>query len=71
MTFGYAEAWGLTYFLIKSKPKQFAAYIKILRERMPGNQSTPKERIEIFQRCFGDDLGKTDKEFMRFLQNVH
>jgi hypothetical protein len=71
MTNGYAEAWGLTYFLIKSKPKQFAAYIKILRERMPGNQSTPKERIEIFQRCFGDDLGKTDKEFLRFLQNVH
>ena len=70
MTNAYAEAWGLTYYLIKGKPKQFANYIKSLREKPPGNQSSQKERIELFQRCFGDDLSKVDKDFIRFMQKI-
>jgi hypothetical protein len=70
LTNAYAEAWGLTYYLIKSKPKQFATYIKSVREKQPGNQSGPKERMELFQRCFGEDIGKLDKDLVRFLQKV-
>ena len=70
MTNAYAEAWGLTYYLIKSKPKQFVSFIKAIRDKPPGTRSTPKERIELFQKCFGDDLSKLDKDFVRFLQKV-
>ena len=70
MANAYAEAWGLTYYLIKSKSKPFVNYVKSVRDKPPGTQSTPKERIELFQKCFGEDLGKFDKDFLRFLQKV-
>lgn len=66
----YAEAWGLTYYLIKRKPKQFVNYLAILRERSPGKRADAKRRIEEFKSCFGDDLSKIDKEFMRTMSTI-
>jgi len=71
MTSSYAESWGLTFYLIKTKPKQFATYLKRIRETPPGQSSSSKERIELFQECFGEDIGKIDKDFLRFMQKVH
>ena len=65
----YAEAWGLTYYLIKSKSKEFLKYMDKIREKPPGSRSSPKERIEIFRECFGDDLRKIDRDFIRLMQN--
>ncbi len=64
----YAEAWGLTFYLIKSKPKEFVKYLAAAREKPPGSRATPKDRIELFRQCFGDDLTKVDKDFIRFMQ---
>jgi len=64
----YAEAWGLTYYLIKSKPKDFVKYLAATREKPPGSRSTPKDRMELFRRCFGEDLAKIDKDFIKFMQ---
>ncbi len=69
MSSSYAEAWGLTYYLLKSKPKQFASYLESLRKKPPGNRSSPKERIELFRECFGEDLKKIDRDFIRLIQN--
>jgi len=70
MSAAYAEAWGLTYYLLKSKPKQFASYMKSIREKTPGQRSTPKERIELFRESFGEDLTKLDRDFVRFMLNA-
>ncbi len=69
MASSYAEAWGLTYYLLKSKPKQFASYLESLRKKPPGSRSNPKERIELFRECFGEDLKKIDRDFIRLMQN--
>jgi hypothetical protein len=69
MSSSYAEAWGLTYYLIKSKSKEFVKYLDCLRKKPPGSRSTPKERIELFRECFGDDLRKVDRDFIRLMQN--
>jgi hypothetical protein len=66
-TAAYAESWGLTYFLIKRKPKNFVEYLKLLRERLPGNPADAKQRLDDFRSCFGEDLDKLDKEFVRFV----
>ncbi len=66
----YAESWGLTFFLIKRKPKQFVEYLKELRSRPPGNPSDSKQRSADFQQCFGDDLDKLDREFVRFIGSL-
>lgn len=64
----YAEAWALTYHLLRNKPKQFVTYLKRLQEKPPGSSSSPKDRVELFQECFGEDLVKFDKEFVRYMQ---
>jgi hypothetical protein len=69
-TSAYAEAWALTYYLLKSKPKQFVHYLDCIREKAPGQQSTSQERLELFQQCFGEDLVKFDRDFIRFMQKV-
>jgi hypothetical protein len=63
-TASYAEAWGLTFHLLKSKPKQFVEYLSKIRAKAPGQRSSPKERMEMFQDCFGHDLAKVDKDFL-------
>lgn len=68
MDTGYPEAWGLTFYLLKSKPKEFVKYLDGIREKAPGRLSGPKERIELFRDCFGDDIPKIDKDFIRFMQ---
>ena len=70
MSSSYAEAWGLTYYLIKSKPKQFVSYMESIRDKPPGSRASPKERIELFRQCFGEDLSKLDKDFIRFMQKL-
>ena len=69
MTSSYAEAWGITFYLLKSKPKDFAKYLNSIREKPPGSRSSPKERIELFRECFGEDLRKIDRDFIRLMQN--
>lgn len=70
MASSYAEAWGLTYYLLKRKPKQFVEYLAILRERAPGKRADAKRRLEEFKACFGNDLSKVDKEFIRTMSTI-
>ena len=63
----YGEGWGLTFFLIKKKPKEFANYLKKLKARPPGNPSDSKQRLDDFRASFGNDLDKLDKDFLRFI----
>lgn len=69
-TAAYAESWGLTFFLIKRKSKPFVEYLKLLHSRPPGNPSDAKQRMDDFRTCFGDDLEKLDKEFVRFIGSL-
>jgi hypothetical protein len=66
----YGECWGLTFYLIKKKPKEFVAYLKKLRERPPGNPSDSKERLDDFLASFGQDLEKLDKDFARMMAGL-
>ncbi len=68
METGYPEAWGVTFYLLKNKPKDFVKYLDGIRAKPPGKLSGPKERIELFRDCFGDDIAKIDKDYIRFMQ---
>ncbi|MFM8570562.1 MAG: DUF1570 domain-containing protein [Pirellula sp.] len=69
-TAAYGESWGLTFYLIKKKPKEFVGYMRKLKERPPGNASDPKQRLADFQASFGQDLEKLDKEFARMMASL-
>lgn len=62
----YAEAWALTYFLIRRYPKQYIAYLKVLSEKKPLLQDGPEARLKEFQEAFGDPE-RLDAELVRYL----
>lgn len=69
VTDAYPESWALTYFLIKTRNRQFAAYVKELSQLQPLEESSPQERLEAFENHFGD-MGKLNKAFMNYLPSL-
>jgi hypothetical protein len=63
----YAEAWALTYFLLKQQPKQYLAYLKTLSAKKPMEWDDPQTRLREFQQAFGPDLRKLDAEMTRYM----
>jgi hypothetical protein len=70
MTNSYAEAWGLTHFLLQTKSKDMVKYLQLIHETDYGVQASAKDRLELFRSCFGDDLAKIDRDFVRHLQRL-
>lgn len=66
----YAESWGWTFFLIKRRPKQYVQYLKLLHARPLGQPADAKQRMDDFQKCFGEDLERLDKDFVRFISTL-
>ncbi|MHB1035582.1 MAG: DUF1570 domain-containing protein [Pirellulales bacterium] len=66
----YAEAWTLTYFLLRQRPQQYVAYLESLskKERLLWDNSA--SRLEDFKKAFGDDLPKLDRDFLRQVEKV-
>jgi hypothetical protein len=65
----YAEAWALTYFLARQKPKQYVEYLQIQAAKKPCVDTAPAERIAEFERVFGE-LRRLDAEFVRQMAKV-
>ncbi|MGE0607415.1 MAG: DUF1570 domain-containing protein [Pirellulales bacterium] len=66
----YSEAWALTYFLIRQRPKQFHEYLKLLAEKPALTVDEPETRLQDFRRIFGADLRSIDAEFLKHMGKV-
>ena len=66
----YGESWALTYFLLKTHGKEFAAYLTELSRRPPLEPTDPKRRIADFQKYFGEDLDKLDRDFIKYMSRL-
>ena len=66
----YAEAWALTYFLIKKHRRQYAEYLHHLAQKKPLIWNNPEERLAEFRAIFGEDLNKLDQEFLRYVARL-
>ncbi len=69
-TVAYGESWALTYFLLRTRGKDFAAYLTELSRRPPLEPTDPKRRIADFQKHFGEDLDKLDREFIKYMSRL-
>jgi len=65
----YAEAWTLTYFLLRQHRKQYVEYLKTLCAKPVMIWDTPEKRLQEFTQAFGD-LKKLDTEFVRYVQRT-
>lgn len=66
----YGEGWALTYFLIKTKRKEYVEYLKLLSQGEPLAEKTKRQRIEMFEKAFDTTLGRLDKEFVTYMRRV-
>ena len=66
----YAEAWALTFYLIKNKKKEYVKYLGTLAAKPPLVFDTPEERLAEFCAIFGDDLKKIDADFLKSMRSV-
>jgi hypothetical protein len=66
----YAQAWAWNYFLIKWRPKEYAAYLKDVAAQQVLGQPDPRQRIAMFQQHFGQDFEELEDEFFRQMERV-
>jgi hypothetical protein len=63
----YAEAWALTYFLIRMYPEKYVQYLRRLSQKKPLLYDDPQTRLAEFKQVFGEDLKSLDAEFVRYM----
>ncbi|MGL4942461.1 MAG: DUF1570 domain-containing protein [Thermoguttaceae bacterium] len=68
----YAMAWGLTYYLIRKRPKELAKYMQSIQSLTIEDMATdsPSKRLELFEACFGSDWKKLYKECGDYLKKL-
>lgn len=65
----YAHAWGLAYFLYRTRPEAFARYVRDCKPFQAGAEHAAERRAE-FQVFFGDDLDALETAWVRFLDRL-
>jgi hypothetical protein len=66
----YAEAWALTWFLVRTKKTEYVEYLKALSKKPRLTWDTPETRQAEFRAAFGDDVAKLDAEFVRYMRRM-
>lgn len=66
----YAEAWALNYFLLRTRRKQFAAYLKIVSAKPVLKWDLPETRQADFESAFGEDWDELDRVFLKYMSRV-
>jgi hypothetical protein len=65
MADAYAEAWVLSYFLIRTKKDAYVKYLNTLSEKPPLVGDAPEERLAEFRKAFGEDLNQLEKAMLK------
>jgi len=63
----YPQAWALTFYLVKRRPREFAAYVERMANKPALLRGAPEERLADFQQAFGSDFEALSREIQRFL----
>ena len=62
----YSEAWALTYFLIRTRIRDYAQYLAAISQKRPLHWDDPEDRLTAFQSAFGSDFAKLNRDFLSF-----
>jgi hypothetical protein len=64
----YADAWALTYYLIRTRQEDYVAYLKMLSEKPRLVWDDEAMRIREFQRHFGRHLSELDMQARAYIE---
>ncbi|MEK6257911.1 MAG: DUF1570 domain-containing protein [Planctomycetota bacterium] len=62
----YSQAWALTFYLVESRPVEFARYLKAIAVRDPLTRYDADSRLNDFRDAFGRDLAIIEGGMLRF-----
>ena len=63
----YAYAWGLTFYLAETKPREYLRYLKDDAQREDFTAYDAKERLKRFAKAFGSDFDNFESRMFNFL----
>ncbi|MFP6769492.1 MAG: DUF1570 domain-containing protein [Planctomycetaceae bacterium] len=66
----YAEAWALSYYLMRARRKQYLVYLKTIAAKPLLRWDTPEVRQADFEAAFGSDWQKLDRQFLKYMARV-
>ena len=66
----YARSWALTYFLLKTRPEEFAAYMRQIGDEPPLAPLDTQRRLEMFHEHFGEDTTSLQRELVRRISRL-
>ncbi len=66
----YGEGWALAFFLIETRPRELASFIKRVAARPAGEPYPAQARLDDFQQAFGSDLTMLESHFLRYMQQL-
>ena len=66
----YAEAWALNYFLLRTRRKQYASYLKTVSAKPVLKWDSPAKRQAEFEAAFGQDWAELDRMFLKYMGRV-
>jgi hypothetical protein len=62
----YSEAWALTYFLIRTRIRDYSQYVTAISQKQPLHWDDPEDRLTAFQSAFGSDIAELNRELLSF-----
>jgi hypothetical protein len=66
----YAQAWAWNYFLIRSRPKEYAKYLQTIAAKPVLVEDKQGQRLKEFRAAFGEDLKAVEDDFYRMMNRV-
>jgi len=66
----YSEAWAFSFFLIETRPRPYAEYLRLIAERNPLAAYSGPERLADFKKAVSSDLPVLEAEFLRFIASI-
>lgn len=66
----YAQSWALTFFLVETRPRNYAAYLKRIAARDPLSAYPAKDRLADFKETIHPDVDWLDVQFVKYIDGL-
>lgn len=66
----YSEAWALSFFLIETRPRPYAEYLRAMATRNHLRPYTAADRVTDFKRTVSKELPHLETEFLDFMSRI-
>jgi hypothetical protein len=70
LTYRYAQAWALVFYLHRQHRQEFAAYVNLVAQRLPGRTLDPQREIRDFESVFGLVDAEFEQAWLKYIVSL-